>query len=160
MESTLINTAEDLAAIKGTPAYAAFMGQLAGSLWRLEKDDVAKVWRAVPDESTVTRFGLTLADFPGAVAPALPVYVAPPSTMPVAVTRAQAKAVLLLAGKLAQVQPAIDAITDPTQRGLAQIDWDDRLVFERSNQTLIALSAALGMSEAALDALFEAAVML
>lgn len=80
--------------------------------------------------------------------------------IPKSVTRAQAKAALLLAGKLAQVQPAIDAITDPMQRGLVQIDWDDRLVFERSNSTLIALSAALGMSEAALDALFVAGAAL
>lgn len=160
MASNLINTREDLDALAGTSAHAEAMTMLCGTLWRLEKDDIAKAWKAVPDESTVARFGLTLADFPGANPPELPVYVAPPSSAPQAVTRAQAKAALLIAGKLAQVQPAIDAITDPMQRGLVQIDWDDRLVFERGNPTLIALSSALGMDEAALDALFVAGAAL
>jgi hypothetical protein len=76
MESTLINTAEDLAAIEGTPAYAAFMGQLAGSLWRLEKDDSMGTWKAIEDNSTVERFGFTRSDFPNAAPLTLPVYVA------------------------------------------------------------------------------------
>lgn len=88
MESTLINTAEDLATSKGTPAHAAFLAQLAGTLWRLDKDEQAEAWRATPDESTVARFGLTLADFPGATPPALPVYVAPPPPTPLAQIRA------------------------------------------------------------------------
>jgi len=75
MAYTVINTREDLDAITGTPEHDAFMATLRGTLWRLEKDDDAGVWRAVEDNTTITRFGFSRADFPGAVAPELPAYV-------------------------------------------------------------------------------------
>lgn len=74
--------------------------------------------------------------------------------VPASVTRRQAKQALLLAGLLGQVQPAIDAIADPTQRALIQIEWDDSQVFERDRPALIALGTALGLDSLALDALF------
>ena len=43
-----INTREDLDAIAGTPEHVAFMALLAGTLWRLEKDDTAQAWVANP----------------------------------------------------------------------------------------------------------------
>lgn len=73
------------------------------------------------------------------------------------VTRRQAKQQLLLAGLLNQVQPAIDAIPDATQRALVQIYWDDSQEFERQHAELIALATALGLDAAGIDALFEAA---
>lgn len=76
------------------------------------------------------------------------------------ITRAQAKAALIISGLIAQVQPAIDAIPDPLQRALAQNDWDERLHFERSNPTLAAMAAALGMTDAQLDDLFALAASL
>jgi len=76
------------------------------------------------------------------------------------ITRAQAKAALIITGLIAQVQPAIDAIPDPLQRALAQNDWDERLHFERSNPTLAAMAAALGMTDAQLDDLFALAATL
>jgi len=76
------------------------------------------------------------------------------------ITRAQAKAALIITGLIAQVQPAIDAIPDPLQRALAQNDWDERLHFERSNPTLSAMAAALGMTDAQLDDLFALAATL
>lgn len=87
---------------------------------------------------------------------------APPVSpaIPQSITRAQAKLALLGAGLLDNVQPAIDAITDPTQRAAAQIEWDDRLTFERTNPTLIALATAMGMSSEQLDALFAAGAQL
>ncbi|SFB73993.1 hypothetical protein SAMN05216344_102158 [Polaromonas sp. OV174] len=81
----------------------------------------------------------------------------PPPVIPAAVTRRQARQALLLAGLLADVQPAIDAIPDPVQRGLAQIEWDDSQMFERHRPLLIALATALGLDAAALDALFVTA---
>lgn len=93
MESTLINTREDLDLLAGTPAHAAAMAMLRGSLWRMEKDDVAKTWRAVQDESTVARFGLSLADFPTATTPLLPDYVLPtPAELAAAAQRAKDEA--------------------------------------------------------------------
>jgi hypothetical protein len=80
--------------------------------------------------------------------------------VPQRVTRRQARQALLLAGKLDQVQPAIDAIADPTQRGLAQIEWDDSQVFERRRPFLVQIGTALGLDDAALDQLFFAAAAL
>ena len=90
-------------------------------------------------------------------------YVPPPPAppyVPQSVTRRQAKQALLLAGLLSGVQPAIDAIPDPTQRALIQIEWDDSQVFERNRPALIALGGALGLNAAGLDALFIQAAAL
>ncbi len=84
----------------------------------------------------------------------------PPPTVPASVTRRQAKQALLLAGLLSHVQPAIDAIPDATQRGMAQIEWDESLEFERSRPLLINLATALGLSSEQLDALFIQAAAL
>lgn len=80
--------------------------------------------------------------------------------VPHKVTRRQARQALLLAGKLALVQPAIDAIEDAQQRGLAQIDWDDAQEFERHHPLLIHLATALGLDDEALDNLFIQAASL
>lgn len=159
MESTLINTAEDLADIKGTPAHAAFMARLAGTLWRLEKDDVAKAWRAVPDESTVTRFGLTLADFPGTVAPALPVYVPPPSKIPQIVSMRQARLALLGAGLLANVNAAVAGMTGAAGDA-ARIEWEYAQEVRRDSALAASLVAGLGLTDTQLDALFVAGAAL
>ncbi len=74
----IITTRADLDALQGTPAHAQFMAMLAGSLYRLEKDDEAKAWKAVEDDSMIQRFGFVRADFPNAAAPTLPVYVPEP----------------------------------------------------------------------------------
>lgn len=74
MES-IINSSDDLATLAGAPQHAEFMAMLAGTLWRVERDDEARCWRAVEDDSTITRYGLTRADFPDAMPPPLPDYV-------------------------------------------------------------------------------------
>ena len=74
--------------------------------------------------------------------------------VPAKVTRRQARQALLLAGLLDKVQPAINAIPDPLQRQMAQIEWDDSLEFERQRPLLIQLGNALGLDDAALDAIF------
>lgn len=78
----------------------------------------------------------------------------PAPVVPFSVSRRQGRQALLLAGKLALVQPAIDAIADATQRGLAQIYWDDSQEFERNHPTLISLAAQIGLTSADLDLLF------
>lgn len=67
----IINSREDLDQVSNTPAYAAFMAMLAGSLWRLEKTDAG--WQTVEDDSTIHRFGFTRADFPDTTPPTPPV---------------------------------------------------------------------------------------
>lgn len=80
--------------------------------------------------------------------------------VPQVVTRRQARSALLLAGKLNLVQPAIDAIPDPVQRGLMQIEFDDSQTFERQRPSLIALASALGLTSDQVDQLFITAASL
>lgn len=82
------------------------------------------------------------------------------AAVPKSVTRRQAKQALLLAGLLGNVQPALDAIPDATQRGLMQLEWDESLEFERNRPSLLALAAGLGLDGAALDQLFITAAAL
>lgn len=74
--------------------------------------------------------------------------------VPQSVTRRQARQALLLGGKLDKVQPAIDSIPDPVQRGMAQIEWDDSQSFQRDRPLLIQIGTALGLNAAGLDDLF------
>jgi hypothetical protein len=82
------------------------------------------------------------------------------SFVPQKVTRRQAKQALLLAGMLSQVQPAIDAIVDPTQREMMNIEWNDSQDFERTRPSLINLATALGLTLEQLDDLFVQAIQL
>jgi len=82
---------------------------------------------------------------------------APQIPIPSSVTRKQARKALAIAGIFDAVQPAIDAIADPLQRRLVQIDWDDAASYERTDSTLLTLASGLGQGDAALDALFLAA---
>ena len=78
MGNPVINTREDLEAIKGTKRYDEFMERLRGSMTRWE--DVAQypdnygapdydgpviepVWQEVEDLSVIERFGFTKSDF-------------------------------------------------------------------------------------------------
>lgn len=82
---------------------------------------------------------------------------APASASPIvpqSATRRQARQALLLRGKLALVQPAIDAIEDDTMRGMAQIEWDDSLEFLRDRPLVIQIGGAIGLDAAGLDELF------
>ena len=75
---TVINTREDLEAVKGTAEYDAFMQILKGSMLRkqdiqvypegynqpdYECDKLLPVWEEVEDLSIISRFGFTKADF-------------------------------------------------------------------------------------------------
>ncbi len=84
--------------------------------------------------------------------------IAPP--VPQVVTRRQAKQALYLRSKLALVQPAIDAIQEPTQRALMQIEWDDSQEFVRTRASLIAIGTAIGLDSNGLDELFTLAATL
>lgn len=84
---------------------------------------------------------------------------APPPTaaVPQQVTRRQALQALLLAGALDNVQPLIDAIVDPLERRMAQIEYDESQTFERHRPLVISIGGALGLD---LDALFTTAATL
>ncbi|MBU4609125.1 hypothetical protein IMZ29_00720 [Achromobacter sp. GG226] len=82
-----------------------------------------------------------------------------PEPVPQACTRRQGRLALLQAGHLDAVEDAIAAITDPTERRAAQIEYEAD-TWQRSNQFLISMWAHLGGTEAELDDLFRTAVTL
>lgn len=108
-----------------------------------------------PGELRPNWTGWEWLDLPYAAPPPPPPPPGPP--VPASVTRRQAKQALLQAGLLDSVQPAIDAIPDATQRGLAQIEWDDSQEFERHRPMLIGLATAIGLTSEQIDELFIAA---
>lgn len=100
------------------------------------------------------------AEQPGEIVPGVIEWPDTSPVVPAKVTRRQARQALLLAGKLDLVQPAIDAMTDPTQKAMAQIEWDDSQDFERSRPLLIALAYAIGLTDEDIDNLFIQAAQL
>lgn len=148
-----INTREDLDAIAGTPEHVAFMALLAGTLWRLEKDDTAQAWVAIENNSTIERFNFTRADFPDAQPPALPEYVPAVVAVPEVVTMRQARLALLGAGLLAQVNTAV-ANMPGAEGDAARIEWEYAQEVRRDSPLVAALSAAFGWTGAQLDDLF------
>ena len=76
------------------------------------------------------------------------------------VTRRQAKQQLVIKGVYDQIQPAIDAIEDATQRALVQIYFNDADTWERLNDDLITLGHAVGLSDEQMDELFRKAALL
>jgi hypothetical protein len=146
---TLINTRADLDAIQGTPEHAQFMGLLASTLWRLEKDDVAHEWRAVKDNSVVERFGFTRSDFPDAVPPELPEFAAPLPDPIADISPRQMRMALTRAGLREAVEGAVAAGSQDIK------DWYEfSTTFERNNEQVVELGAALGVTKEQLDGLW------
>jgi hypothetical protein len=73
--------------------------------------------------------------------------------IPSSVSMAQARLVLLAAGKLAAVQTAIDALPSP-DKDKAQIWWDYSSRVEREHPYVLVLAPLLGLDTNALDTLF------
>lgn len=87
--------------------------------------------------------------------------VAVPPPIPASVTARQIRLWLVSHGvSLATVGAAIDAIPDATQRELVRVEWEYAPYVERSHPMLVPLAAALGMSEAQVDAAFREAATL
>lgn len=79
--------------------------------------------------------------------------------VPTQVTMRQARLALLGAGLLSQVNAAIASLPSP-QKEAAQIDWEFAATVDRSFGLVPAMGAALGMTNAQLDALFVQAAAL
>lgn len=89
----------------------------------------------------------------------LPADPPPPLGVPQAVTMRQARLALLAAGKLSQVAAAIAAMPSPAKEQ-AGIEWEYSTEVQRNRPFVLQLGAALGLDDAALDALFTAAAQL
>lgn len=75
---------------------------------------------------------------------------------PQRVTMRQARLALLAAGLLDDVAAAIATLPSP-QKEAAQIEWEYSQEVQRHNGVLLQLAPALGLDDAAIDALFAAA---
>jgi hypothetical protein len=78
---------------------------------------------------------------------------APPPPIPEIVSRFQARAALLYAGKLADAEAAVAASGD----ALTQLAWAEAVEWKRTSPALNALAAAIGMSSSEIDDLFRTA---
>lgn len=82
-----------------------------------------------------------------------------PPYVPASVTMRQARLALLGAGLLASVDAAIDSLPNP-QKEVARIEWEYAVEVQRSSGLVPMMGVALGLDDAALDALFiEAAAL-
>ena len=90
-------------------------------------------------------------------------YVTPPHivdtplrNVPNSVTMRQARLALLGAGLLDDIDAAIDSLPSP-QKEAARIEWEYATDVQRSSGLVPMMGAALGLDDAALDALFSVA---
>ena len=155
MELPSINTRSDLDALAGTPAHDAFMSVLAGTIYRLEKDDTAGTWQAVEDDSTIARFGFTRADFPSAEPPALPAYV-PPTPEVFVCTPWQIRKAINAMGLRQAVEDAVAASTDQALKD----GWEFASAFRSDDPFVLQMGAALGKSAAETAELIQQAAAL
>ena len=88
-----------------------------------------------------------------------PDYVPPEPEVPDRCTRRQGRLALLQAGKLEQVEQALEAIQDPTEKKAAQIEYEAD-TWERGNLFLQAMWEKLDGTPDELDDLFILAVQL
>ena len=81
---------------------------------------------------------------------------APPQRVPREIANWRAKAVLANMGKLAAVESLISAMPEPGATVL-RLAWTGNAALLRTSQTVAALAASLGMSDADVDAFFISA---
>lgn len=78
----------------------------------------------------------------------------PPPVVPEQVSRAQGKAALITAGLWPDVLAYVEAMTDPTEKALAEVALNDTTHWRRDSPTLQAISSALGITGEQMDGLF------
>jgi hypothetical protein len=84
----------------------------------------------------------------------------PPPVIPQSVTMRQARLALLGAGLLDDVDAAIAAIPDATQRRAAEIEWEYAQTVDRTSAFTLQLAGGLGITPEQMDQLFTQAVTL
>lgn len=152
MALPIVNSIEDLNAIRGTQQYAEFIELLKGSLWRTERDEENGRFIALEDDTTINRFGLTRGDFQDIQVPTLPEWTPLPKLAKV-VSPLQAKAELLKRGLLDDVQVFVDAAQDP----ILSLAWNTASEFSNQSPLIQAVATNMGWDEAYLDDLFQKA---
>ena len=122
-----------------------------GQVVTFVRDDVPAGW--TPPEGC--------AAIPEAELPAGWERAADTSPVPASVTARQIRLWLVSHGvSLAAVETAIDGIPDAMQRDSVRVEWEYAPYVERTHPMLVPLAAALGLSEAQVDAAFREAASL
>jgi hypothetical protein len=81
----------------------------------------------------------------------------PPPPLPVVpeqVSRVQGKSVLITEGLWSDVLDFVEAMTDPTDKALAEVALNDTTYWRRDSPTMQAIATALGITSEQLDDLF------
>lgn len=92
----------------------------------------------------------------GEVIEYVPPFVEPPATP---ITKRQLRLTLVRNGiSLSTVEAAISSMPDGLEKEEAQIEWADASTFNRDHPTLLLIAAALGLTEAQVDAMWAEAV--
>jgi len=74
--------------------------------------------------------------------------------IPLQITRAQGKAILVKSGLYASVEQYINSIEDDSQKLIANIAFNDTVYWQRDSPFLIGVAAALSLDDEMLDQLF------
>lgn len=61
---------------------------------------------------------------------------------------------------LASVQSAVDGITDPTAREIAQVEWEYATTFERTHSLISQIGSALNLTSEEIDTMWSASISL
>ena len=122
------------------------------------KDELNGIWAFEEDGSQDEFIGANLVAITLEEADAIRFPVLPP-VVPTIVSMRQARLALFEQGVLGSVQTAIDGMVDPAKT-ITQISWDYATEVHRDDDLVVQLSAALGLDNAALDALFTLAASL
>jgi hypothetical protein len=182
----ILNTPADLAALKGTPDYAAALQLLLGSTQTWVNQAAAGAppdWQLVSTLSTIQAMGFMSVDallaecaaVGVAAPPAPPAPAAPPPPGPITVAMWQAKAALkataftpsqaesayqATVAAATNLLDAVDAlIAASAPPGLEQF-WEYAPTLQSDNALVASLGAELGLSAAQIAALFAAAAAL
>ena len=132
----------------------AFLARLAATIYSTDADG-----NVLTNTADIEHFGFTLADFPDA--PVIP-YQPPvehPRAIPATIRAWQAKAILKMQGMLESAEAVIAALPEP-QKTVVESAWNNQADFSRDAQTIVALAAALGLTEEQLDEMFAQAASL
>ena len=151
-----VNSKQDIESLPEAQK-SEWLDRLARSIWRLERDDDNQRWLLVEDTATIDRFGYTTDDFPDAPKPDTPEWKPPPPEPAPKVTALQG----MLAIDQAGLADAYEAWANDPSRTFAEKAFITRAqTWQRDDPILAAAAEALGLDDAQVDALFEAAAQL
>lgn len=122
---------------------AEFRKLLAGSIFRLQKDDVAKCWRITEDVSIINYFKFSREDFIEAIPPELPEYIDNIEKITLSISRYKFKIALIVLGLLEEVE---SSIYSPTTDMLVKVSWEDQKVFVEDSILLTFIKNSLSLS--------------